>query len=160
MVLLKSYLELRSTRRELKQIYLLQIGKVQLLLKIKVIVELLGLLQQQEHITNQDLLEQQLIDCDLESQGCEDVNLDNSLNRVFKNGVTTATNYPYTSKTEACKRQTGQFKIKGYQKVDPNQIQSAIIKSPIAASVDGSSWTFYNSGVFNRCTFEELNHDV
>ncbi|CAD8176832.1 unnamed protein product [Paramecium pentaurelia] len=111
-------------------------------------------------ITDKDLSEQQLIDCDLESQGCEDGNLDNALNWVLNNGVTTATNYPYTGKTEACKRQTGLFQIKGYQKVDPNQMQPAIIKSPIAASVDGSSWIFYKSGVFNRCSFEEFNHDV
>ncbi|CAK67028.1 unnamed protein product (macronuclear) [Paramecium tetraurelia] len=111
-------------------------------------------------VTNLDLSEQQLIDCDLENQGCEDGNLNNSLNWAQNNGVTTSASYPYTGQTDGCKKPTGQFKFKGYQKVEPDQMQAAIIKSPIAATVDATTWLFYKSGVFNKCTFEELNHDA
>ncbi|CAD8209026.1 unnamed protein product [Paramecium octaurelia] len=111
-------------------------------------------------VTNTDLSEQQLIDCDLENQGCEDGNLNNSLNWVQNNGILSSANYPYAGKTQGCKKPTGLFQIKGYQKVEPDQMQPAIVKSPIAASVDGTTWLFYNAGVFNQCRFEELNHDV
>ncbi|XP_031110564.1 ervatamin-B-like [Ipomoea triloba] len=115
------------------------------------------------------LSEQQLVDCDKASKGCDG----GSMNAAFKyvagnKGIATEANYPYTAKKAACdakKASVAAAKIGGFQSVPPKSeagLMKAVANQPVSVAIDGSAkeFQFYKSGVFSTGCTTKLNHGV
>jgi len=102
------------------------------------------------------LAEQQLVDCDKVSHGCQ-----GGLQRLAFNYDEAHTQaieaaYPYTAKDGTCqdKYVTGGVKVKSYTSVtpqSPSQLKAAIAKGPTSVTVEADTYPFqgYKSGVLN-----------
>ncbi|CAD8164351.1 unnamed protein product [Paramecium pentaurelia] len=108
---------------------------------------------------NHNLSEQQLVDCDKVSSGCNGGYPDKALLYIKANGSTTESSYPYAAKNQACKTATGTTKISGVQNIAKTGLQAAIKQYPISVCVDASNWSGYKSGVFSNCN-KNINHAV
>lgn len=102
------------------------------------------------------LSEQQLVDCDTESRGCNGGLIENALNYVHINGICSEEEYPYTGKDEDCKadkcssvmRTTGFWSVMPW---DGNDLKAAVSKVPTAVSVQADAPVFqmYTGGVID-----------
>ena len=109
-----------------------------------------------------NLAEQQLVDCSKKygNAGCNGGFNYQGLNYVKDKGIASTSSYPYTAKTQTCKMDGGDFKIKSVQSAKGcSGIQTAIQSRPIGVSVDANKWNKYKSGIFNDCN-HSLDHDV
>ncbi|CAD8172513.1 unnamed protein product [Paramecium octaurelia] len=106
------------------------------------------------------LSEQQLIDCDTQSFGCNGGYQNLALKYVANHGLNDANVYPYTQKQSAtCLYNTGPYKTNGAQGVSSNNFKSLLTEYPLVVVVDASNWQFYGGGVFNDCN-KSVNHAV
>ena len=114
------------------------------------------------------LSEQQLVDCDKVSHGCNGGLQRLAFNYDESHTQTIIENYPYTGKNGTCKDKsvTGGVKVKTYSTVTPQsipQLKAAIAQGPTSVTIeaDGSSFQGYRSGIFNdpECG-TQLDHAV
>lgn len=115
------------------------------------------------------LSEQELVDCDTSSQGCNGGFMDNAFDFILQNnGLTTETNYPYTGTDGTCntdKQTESAAKITGHEDV-PSNSESALLKAvanqPVSVAIDasGSDFQLYSSGVFTGQCGTNLDHGV
>ncbi|CAD8173139.1 unnamed protein product [Paramecium pentaurelia] len=111
--------------------------------------------------SNTWLSEQQLVDCDRgTNNGCNGGFENLGISWAKKNGLTTSDKYPYVGKQQKCQISTGQYKPSGYQVVSASNMYTALSYQPITVAVDASSWQYYKTGVFDKCTLKSLNHAV
>nr|GMD10858.1 senescence-specific cysteine protease SAG39-like [Ipomoea batatas] len=102
------------------------------------------------------LSEQQLLDCDLNSDGCGGGIRTEAFQFVKDNGgLVTESDYPYEGAQESCNAQnlgTPAATISGYQEVAPTEsaLLAAVTNQPVSAgiSLDGGLFHHYSSGVF------------
>ncbi|XP_031131239.1 ervatamin-B-like [Ipomoea triloba] len=102
------------------------------------------------------LSEQQLLDCDLNSDGCGGGIRTEAFQFVKDNGgLVTESDYPYEGAQESCNAQnlgTPAATISGYQEVEPSEsaLLAAVTNQPVSAgiSLDGGLFHHYSSGVF------------
>ena len=102
------------------------------------------------------LSEQELIDCDTESKGCESGEIDNAYNWVLeKKGLASRSDYPYRAYKGECKKDAEQLApIRDYKFVtrmcEP-QLMAAVRKQPVAILFDSTDRCFkdYKNGVYN-----------
>ncbi|CAI0429474.1 unnamed protein product [Linum tenue] len=100
------------------------------------------------------LSEQELVDCDTkgEDQGCGGGLMDDAFKFIIQNkGLTTETNYPYTTADGSCsasKEGNPAATIKGYEDVPANN-EVALMKAVL-----------YESGIFTGECGTELDHGV
>ncbi|KAJ8549487.1 hypothetical protein K7X08_033194 [Anisodus acutangulus] len=117
------------------------------------------------------LSEQELVDCDVESEdeGCSGGLLDTAFKFIMKNkGLTTEANYPYKAEDDVCNKKKSAVsaaKITGYEDVPANSekaLLQAVANQPVSVAIDGSSFDFqfYSSGVFSGSCSTWLNHAV
>jgi len=113
------------------------------------------------------LSQQQIVDCDTTSYGCNGGWTEHAFNYIEKaGGQDTLASYPYTAQDGTCKANPSNFaaKIKSWAYVTQNDDENAMAQSlvqtgPAAICVDASSWQFYNGGVITSCG-QQVDHCV
>merc|ERR1712086_632324 len=88
------------------------------------------------------LSEQQLVNCDVDGGdlGCKGGLPDNAFKYVESTGLTTESNYPYTS--------------------GETQLAAAVAQQPVAVGIDGKSIQHYKSGIFTGSCTGQIDHAV
>jgi cathepsin L len=99
------------------------------------------------------LAEQQCIDCDTRSSGCNGGWQENCYKYAMTDLLRTEEHYPYTGVADSCLSfYPGEFKITGYKKVpagDVNQLKAAVAIGPVATCIEADQTVFqsYTGGV-------------
>jgi len=126
------------------------------------------------------LSEQQLVSCDTKGgdQGCKGGLPDNAFKYVESTGLTTESNYPYTSgglmgsasrqllgggknKCDTSKIKGDLVKVTGFKDVKgESQLAAAVAQQVVAVGIDGMSIQHYSSGIFNSSCTGQIDHAV
>ena len=117
------------------------------------------------------LSQQQLVDCSTKkeygNEGCNGGEMDAAFWYVIDHGITEASTYPYTARTQTCKYADSQavYRIQNCAEVTPNKTAAlidAVLAQPVSISVeaDQSSFQLYKSGVFSGNCGHNLDHGV
>ena len=114
------------------------------------------------------LSEQQLVDCDPKSHGCNGGLMTNAFAYVKEHGLCSEEAYPYHAKDEDCKDTQCEsiIKIAGYEEVpsmDGAALKQAVAKAPVSVAVEADSAVFqmYKTGVIDSTACgTSLNHGV
>ncbi|XP_064488387.1 procathepsin L-like [Ornithodoros turicata] len=117
------------------------------------------------------LSEQNLVDCDKESSGCEGGSIDSAYWYLSESGgIDTEESYPYTGRKGPCKFNASGVAVSdiGYYIVkwgSEDALTSAVANvGPISAGIDAShrSFRFYSGGVYNEphCSPSNMTHAV
>ncbi|THG21960.1 hypothetical protein TEA_005105 [Camellia sinensis var. sinensis] len=115
------------------------------------------------------LSEQELVDCNVDNNGCGDGSVDTTFQFIKQNnGLTTEDNYPYVGQDGTCDstRATASIAmIIGYEDVSSNNEQAllqAVANQPIPIAIEGSGsdFKFYSSGTFTGNCGTNLDHVV
>jgi len=140
-------------------------------------VEAINFIKNKELVS---LSEQQLVSCDTKGgdQGCNGGLPDNAFKYVESTGLTTESNYPYTSggasssasrnllgggkKTcDTTKIKGDLVKVTGYTDVKgESQLAAAVAQQVVAVGIDGMSIQHYSSGIFNSACTGQIDHAV
>ncbi|KAK9073558.1 hypothetical protein SSX86_007882 [Deinandra increscens subsp. villosa] len=112
--------------------------------------------------------EQQLVDCDMGSGGCDGGLMENAFLYAIKNGgLATEASYPYVGKRETCDKAKIKdvVKLDNRQNVPPNNeeaLMKAVAFQPVASGVQlsGHGLQFYSEGVYTGDCGTEPNHGV
>ena len=129
----------------------------------------LGLLEAFYFVKNGQLIafsEQQLMDCDTQSYGCNGGYPDLAVDYATKAGLESNADYPYTGVDANCLYdQSKTYNMSATaQYVKPNstdQMKAALVNSPVSIVIDAFSdpFQFYKSGVIRKnCTADQPNH--
>jgi KDEL-tailed cysteine endopeptidase len=114
--------------------------------------------------------EQQLIDCESQSNGCDGGMLHTALDYIKENGLTADESYPYTQQTgKSCNMSKDKIitKVTSYEGcvddktcMNSESLFSVLSNGPVAAVVDASEeFMLYDEGVYDKpCT--EYNHAI
>lgn len=107
--------------------------------------------------------EQELVDCDTKSGGCNGGWMRYAFEYVQNNGLDLGVDYPYTAKGGKCAPSGKKtIKIRGYESAGSSEstLQAAVANQPvsIAVAVD-SNFQNYKSGVLDKCGIQ-VNHGV
>lgn len=130
-----------------------------------------GSLEGGNFVANGELIslsEQQLVDCDKQSHGCNGGLMTYAFEYVMKKGICTEEAYPYHAKDEDCKDDKCEavVHIKGYEETEPmsgKSLKEAIAKFPVSVAVAASSAVFqmYKEGVIDsESCGTGLNHGI
>ncbi|XP_062013009.1 zingipain-2-like [Rosa rugosa] len=114
------------------------------------------------------LSEQQLVDCDTRSAGCQGGLMDYAFKFIIRNkGLAAQANYPYQGVDGICMRnmeESPAAKITGYEVVPNNEeaLLKAVANQPVSVAIDASgiAMQFYSSGVFTGQCGSQLDHGV
>ncbi|VFR02327.1 unnamed protein product [Cuscuta campestris] len=115
------------------------------------------------------LSEQQLVDCDRISHGCDGGWMEAGFKYITENrGITTEANYPYTKMQGPCqqsKASAAAARLGGFQIVPKNseaELLKAVSRQPVSVSIDaaGQPMQFYAGGVFTAQCSTLINHAV
>ncbi|XP_040381426.1 ervatamin-B-like [Oryza brachyantha] len=116
------------------------------------------------------LSEQELVDCDGNSNGCGGGHTDRAFDFVVaKGGITAESEYRYEGFRGKCRVDDMLFnhaaRIGGHRAVPPNderQLMTAVARQPVTAYIDasGPAFQFYGSGVFPGPCGAASNHAV
>jgi len=115
-------------------------------------------------VTEESYAEQELVDCEPQSDGCEGGLMDFAFEYLQKKSFCTTAQYPYTAKDESCKdtKCAGGPTDKAFKDVpegDENALLTELANGPVAIAVDANTWSFYSGGVLDKCG-EDLDHGV
>jgi C1A family cysteine protease len=110
--------------------------------------------------------EQELVDCDTQSAGCNGGWMDNAFEYLKTHGFCTESQYPYKAVNQKCEFATNACSSgpsdKAYTDI-PSQDEDALLaelaNGPISVAVDASTWSFYKGGIMSSCG-SGLNHGV
>ncbi|XP_030462102.2 senescence-specific cysteine protease SAG12-like [Syzygium oleosum] len=112
---------------------------------------------------------QQLVDCDVNDEGCRGGLMDRAFEFIIsKGGLTTEANYPYRGDMRTCnKAKTANHaaSITGYQDVPANNekaLLQAVANQPVSVAIEASGFNFqfYSSGVFTGSCGTSIDHAV
>ncbi|CAK9859082.1 unnamed protein product [Sphagnum jensenii] len=112
------------------------------------------------------LSEQQLLDCDERTYGCDGGLADNAFKYIIENGgIDTEKNYPYKAKVGTCKKTKNVVSIDDYADVPENNetaLLQAVSMQPVSAAIntDGQEFQCYATGIFTGPCGTELDHAV
>jgi C1A family cysteine protease len=108
--------------------------------------------------------EQELVDCDTKSSGCNGGWMDYAFEYLESNGFCTEEQYPYTARDGTCsdsKCSSGPTE-KAFIDI-PAKNEDSLLKElsngPVSVAVDASTWSFYAGGIMSSCG-SGLNHGV
>lgn len=108
------------------------------------------------------LSEQQLVDCSRSygNQGCNGGWMDSAFEYAIDHGLTTTSAYPYVARDQACKIDSGDYKVDNYVDVPGcDSLLNALSARPVSVAVDASVWSPYKSGILSNCGLN-VNHGV
>jgi len=110
--------------------------------------------------------EQELVDCDPKSYGCNGGWMDNAFEYLETHGFCTEDQYPYTARDGTCKAADlcgSGPNDKAFVDIpagNEDKLTSEMVASgPISVAVDASTWSFYSGGIMSSCG-TGLNHGV
>jgi len=113
-----------------------------------------------------DLLfaEQELVDCDTQSNGCNGGWMDNAFTYLKGKGFCQESEYPYTARDGTCQdtKCTSGPQDKAFTDItegDENALLAELVNGPVSVAVDASTWSFYAGGILSKCG-TGLNHGV
>ncbi|CAH9091987.1 unnamed protein product [Cuscuta europaea] len=115
------------------------------------------------------LSEQQLVDCDHISHGCNGGWMQAGFKYITENnGITTEQNYPYVKAQGPCQQNKASAmaaKLGGFVNVPQNSeadLMKAVAHQPVSVSIDaaGQEMQFYGGGIFNAACSTIINHGV
>ena len=115
-----------------------------------------------------ELSEQELVDCDKQSYGCNRGYQSTSLQYVAQNGIHLRAKYPYIAKQQTCRaNQVGGPKVKtnGVGRVQSNNegsLLNAIAHQPVSVVVESAGRDFqnYKGGIFEGSCGTKVDHAV
>lgn len=110
--------------------------------------------------------EQELVDCDPKSYGCNGGWMDNAFEYLETHGFCTEDQYPYTARDGTCKASSlcGSGPLdKAFVDIpagnEDKLTTEMVATGPISVAVDASTWSFYSGGIMSSCG-TGLNHGV
>jgi len=111
--------------------------------------------------------EQNLVDCEKTSQGCNGGLMTNAFTYTAKKGIETETDYPYKAVDARCKyvaKKAVQVN-KAFKNVAANNVdalKAALVVQPVAVAIeaDEDAFQFYSSGVVKSGCGASLDHGV
>jgi len=114
------------------------------------------------------LSEQQLIDCDEQSNGCNGGSFETAFKSIIESqGIVTEDEYPYQKNSQTCllnDQMKVAAQINNYEVVtdnDEQQLLQLVAQQPISVSIAvGDEFTKYTSGVYSGTCGNSLNHAV
>ncbi|XP_045457977.1 mexicain-like [Melitaea cinxia] len=113
------------------------------------------------------LSEQQLIDCDKQSDGCNGGFPAYAINYLMKNGAMAEESYPYEAKDGQCRfdKQKVQVQVKGCTniKASEDQLLEKLVQiGPLSIALDGDAVKQYKGGIMigDFCRGQDVNHAV
>ncbi|CAF4955477.1 unnamed protein product [Pieris macdunnoughi] len=121
-----------------------------------------------KHKTIQEVSEQQLIDCDQRSSGCDGTNsLENPLLYFMENGAMAEKDYPYESKDNKCRFEKEKVKVtvKGCTNLkvdkDEEKLKNLLHQNgPTMIAVDAIPLKHHRGGILKDCKSNTVNHAV
>merc|ERR1712111_56645 len=137
----------------------------------------IGSIESQNKIVNGDLLklsEEEIVDCDQQSNGCGGGFMTWAFEAVQKlGGVELDKDYPYNARGGAClfNKKLSKVKISGYQNLTQNEDEIAQVvaqKGPVSIAINANLMQFYSKGIAHPrwfltkwlCSPKMLNHGV
>jgi cathepsin L len=96
--------------------------------------------------------------------GCNGATAELGIGYVSANGICYNSDWPYTATTGTCNPAAHNppvYKVAGVTQMTTNSydaLMTAVQTQPVSVSVDASTWSIYQSGVFN-CTAKDLDID-
>jgi KDEL-tailed cysteine endopeptidase len=114
------------------------------------------------------LSEQQLVDCDTESDGCQGGLMDFAFAYEKNHTMCSEEEYPYKGQDSKCNDSVcaaQSFKVVGFTDVTPNSkdaMKLAIDQQPVSVAVDAGNlaWQFYFGGIVRSLCGSSLDHGV
>lgn len=108
--------------------------------------------------------EQELVDCDPKSHGCNGGWMDYAFDYLRTHGFCTGAQYPYTARDGTCRASmcTSGPTCRGFVDIparNENALLNELANGPISVAVDASTWSFYGGGIVSSCG-RGLNHGV
>lgn len=108
--------------------------------------------------------EQELVDCDTKSNGCNGGWMDYAFEYLESHGFCTEDQYPYTARDGTCKESqcSSGPSDKAYTDLpakNEDSVLAELANGPVSVAVDASTWSFYSGGVMSSCG-TGLNHGV
>ena len=130
----------------------------------------IGALEPRYHLTTKKkdrvdvtFSEQQLVDCDTRSSGCNGGLMTYAFMYLQSAKFMKESDYAYTARKGTCRADAGKGVdvVKGYKSASGshNALISAGQDGPVSVAVDASNWSGYRGGVFSNCG-TRLNHGV
>jgi cathepsin L len=113
------------------------------------------------------LSEQQLVDCDKNSDGCQGGFMDGAVQYAEGHGSCTESSYPYTARDGYCRESScstgiprgGVTGVRTVQK-SAQAMQSALMQGPVSIGVDAGKFQSYRGGILSTCYGQQLDHGV
>jgi len=118
-----------------------------------------------------DLAEQQCVDCDPESEGCNGGWMSTCFEHLMNRPLCSEAEYPYTASDTPCTENNCSgldWEIRDYVDLaegDCAGLDAADDDGPVSVAVDATAMQFYSSGIikpglFCGDTFDQLNHGI
>jgi len=113
------------------------------------------------------LSEQQLVDCDHTSAGCQGGNMDTAVKYAQSHGSCTEASYGYTARDGTCRESSctqgippgGISGVRNVQR-SAQAMMSALMQGPVSIGVDAGSFQTYRGGILSTCYGQSLDHGV
>merc|ERR1711998_628564 len=113
------------------------------------------------------LSEQQLVDCDKSSDGCQGGFMDGAVKYAEGHGSCTESSYPYTGRDgycreSSCSKGIPRGGITGMRTVQRSAqaMMSALMQGPVSIGVDAGIFQSYRGGIVSNCYGQQLDHGV
>ena len=109
--------------------------------------------------------EQELVDCDPQSDGCNGGLMTYAFEYLEENGFCLESQYPYTARDGTCKASSlcGSGPMdKAYVELpsgNEDKLLSELANGPVSVAVDAETWSFYSGGILSSC-YDDLDHGV
>jgi C1A family cysteine protease len=110
--------------------------------------------------------EQELVDCEPQSNGCEGGLMDFAFEYLEDHGFCTEAQYQYEGRDHSCEYEAnhceGGPKDITFHDVHigkEQELLGELLNGPVAIAVDANNWSFYSGGVFTNCG-TSLDHGV
>lgn len=111
--------------------------------------------------------EQQLVDCDTKSKGCQGGHFNTAFEYAKQKGLCQEIAYPYKGHMSPCKEDdcTPYGKIDGYKEVEKENeeaLKTALTAQPVSVGVEASGFNFqfYKEGIITYGCGTNLNHAI
>jgi hypothetical protein len=123
-------------------------------------------LSQGSKVTTKSFAEQELVDCDTKSSGCNGGWMDYAFEYLSANGFCEESQYPYKARDQTCMASQNECQTGPTEKVyidlpakNEDVMLFELANGPIFVAVDASTWSFYSGGILDSCG-TGLNHGV
>lgn len=108
--------------------------------------------------------EQQVVDCDTKSQGCNGGWMDYAFEYLHGHPFCSEDDYPYYAVDMSCEdsKCTGSQTMRGYHDIpagNEDALLEALVNGPVSVAVDANEWSFYSGGIVDSCG-TDLDHGV